>query len=98
LSRSLINRSNLTVWISDQAIATWNSTTPTGRKGRTKTYSDLAIETALTLRCLLSLPSRQAQGFLDGLIKLLGLKIDAPCYSTLSRRADSLSIDLGVLP
>ena len=34
---------------------------------------------------------------MEGLIKLLELKIDAPCYSTLSRRADSLLIDLGVL-
>lgn len=96
-NRSLINRGNLTVWISDEAIAAWNSTTPTGRKGRTKTYSDLAIETALTLRSLLRLPLRQTQGFLEGLIKLLDLSIDAPCYSTLSRRAESLSIDLGVL-
>ncbi|MBM4254059.1 MAG: IS5 family transposase [Deltaproteobacteria bacterium] len=96
-NRSLINRGNLTVWISDEAIATWNLTSPTGRKGRTKTYSDLAIETALTLRCLLGLPLRQTQGFLEGLIKLLDLKIDAPNYSTLSRRADSLAIDLGVL-
>jgi hypothetical protein len=93
----MVGKSRVTVWIRDDAIATWNSTTPTGRKGRTKTYSDLAIETALTLRCLLKLPLRQTQGFLEGLIKLLGLKIDAPCYSTLSRRADSLSIDLGVL-
>lgn len=97
-NRSLVNRGNLTVWISDEAIASWNDATPTGRKGRTKTYSDLAIETALTLRGLFHLPLRQTQGFLEGLITLLNLKIDAPSYSTLSRRADHLKIDLGSLP
>jgi len=96
-NRSLINRGNLTVWISDEALIAWNATVPSGRRGRAKTYSDLAIETALTLRGLLRLPLRQTQGFIEGLFKLLDLKLDAPSYSTLSRRADGLGIDLAAL-
>jgi hypothetical protein len=64
-NRSLINRGNLSVWISDEAIVDWNATISNGRKGRSKTYSDLAIETALTLRGLLRLPLRQTQGFIE---------------------------------
>ena len=96
--RSLTNRGNLTVWISDEAIASWNETFPTGRKGRVKTYCDLAIESALILPSLLQLPLRQTQGFLEGLFHLLQVKLDAPCYSTLSRRAKKLEVDLSVLP
>lgn len=96
-NRSLVNRGNLTVWISDEAIASWNVTTLTGAKGRTKTYSDLAIETALTLRGLFQLPLRQTQGFLEGLIHMLDLKLDAPSYSTLSRRSQNLAVDLAAL-
>lgn len=96
-NRGLINRGNITVWISDQAIAAWNNTAATGRKGRVNTYTDLAIETALSLRALFRLPLRQTQGFLEGLIKLLNLKLDAPSYATLSRRAEGLCVDLGAL-
>lgn len=96
-NRALVNRGNLTVWIDDAAIAAWDLTRPTGRKGRTKTYSDLAIETALTLRGLLHLPLRQTQGFLEGLMSLLNLRLDVPCYSTLSRRAENLAVNLSAM-
>ena len=47
--RSLINRGDLTLWISEDVIESWNSDLDQ-RLGRPKVYSDLAIETALTLR------------------------------------------------
>jgi hypothetical protein len=97
-NRSLINRGNLTVWVSEEAIANWNVVSPTGRKGRVKTYSDLAVETALTLRSLLHLPLRQTQGFLEGLFHLLHVNLDVPYYSTLSRRGAALEVDLAALP
>ena len=56
--RSLISRGDLTLWLSEDVIEAWNSDL-SQRMGRPKLYSDLAIETALTLRLLFKLPLRQ---------------------------------------
>ena len=61
--QSLVERGNITLWLSPDAMATWNAK-PTRRRGGQRKYSDVAIETALTLRLLLHLPLRQAEGFL----------------------------------
>ncbi|HIE71989.1 MAG TPA: hypothetical protein EYP98_18415 [Planctomycetes bacterium] len=45
---SLVERGNLTIWLSSNAIARWNAK-PSRRRGGQRKYSDLAIETALTL-------------------------------------------------
>ena len=48
-NQALVRRGDVTVWLSSEAIAAW---TPrrSGRRGGQRRYSDLAIETALTLR------------------------------------------------
>ena len=50
-NQALVRRGDVTVWVSSEAIAAW---TPgrSGRRGGQRRYSDLAIETALTLRLL----------------------------------------------
>ena len=61
-NQALVRRGDVTVWaLSSEAIAAW---TPgrSGRRGGQRRYSDLAIETALTLRLLDHLPLRQAEG------------------------------------
>ena len=65
-NQALVRRGDVTVWLSSEAIAAW---TPrrSGRRGGQRRYSDLAIETALTLRLLYHLPLRQAEGFLHAL-------------------------------
>ena len=62
-NQAIVRRGDVTVWVSSEAIAAW---TPrrSGRRGGQRRYSDLAIETALTLRLLYHLPLRQAEGFL----------------------------------
>ena len=47
-NQALVRRGDVTVWLSSDAIAAW---TPrrSGRRGGQRRYSDLAIETALTL-------------------------------------------------
>jgi hypothetical protein len=47
--RSLVERGNLTVWLSPDAIAQWHAK-PSRRRGGQRKFSDLAIEAALTLR------------------------------------------------
>ena len=65
-NQALVRRGDVMVWLSSEAIAAW---TPrrSGRRGGQRRYSDLAIETALTLRLFYHLPQRQAEGFLHAL-------------------------------
>ena len=82
-NQALVRRGDVTVWVSSDAIAAW---TPgrSGRRGGQRRYSDLAIETALTLRLLYHLPLRQAEGFLHALFGMMRLDLSAPDYTTLS--------------
>jgi len=46
--RALVQRGDITLWISEDAIASWKPKS-TGRRGAQRRFSDHAIETALTL-------------------------------------------------
>ena len=84
-NQSLVRRGDVTLWVAPEAIAAW---TPgrSGRRGGQRRYSNLAIETALTLRLIYHLPLRQAEGFLNSLFVMMHLDLSAPDYTTLSRR------------
>ena len=96
-NQALVRRGDVTVWLSAEAIAAW---TPgrSGRRGGQRRYSDLAIETALTLRLLYHLPLRQAEGFLHALFGMMRLDLAAPDYTTLSRRSQHLRRCLRPVP
>ena len=86
----LRQRGDLTIWFSADAIRNWHP--PAGGKpGGQRRYSDMAIETALTVRMVYDLALRQTEGFLRSIASLLQLDIDIPDHSTLSRRSSSLS-------
>ena len=89
-NQALVRRGDVTVWLSSEAIAAW---TPgrSGRRGGQRRYSDVAIETALTLRLIYHLPLRQAEGFLHALFGMMRLDLAAPDYTTLSRRSQHLT-------
>lgn len=93
-NNALIARGSLTVWVDESVIKSWFSTTPTGRAGRSHTYSSAAIETALTLRILFQLPLRMAQGLLTSVLQLLQIDLPTPNYSTLCRRGARLKVNL----
>ncbi len=95
--RALVRRGDVTVWVSPEAIATWEPA-GVGTRGGQRKYSDLAIETALTLRLLFHLPLRQTEGFLTTLFGLMGLDLPAPDHTTLSRRGQHLDLTLRRLP
>ena len=61
-------------------------------------YSDLAIETALTIRLIFTLPLRQTEGFLTSLFGLMGLDLPAPDHTTRSRRGQHLKLTLRRVP
>ena len=89
--QSLRDRGDITVWISQDAIAAW--TPPqTGKRGAQPLYSDVAIETALALRLLFHLPLRQTEGFVGSVLKVMGLALPCPDHTTLSRRHTTVVI------
>ena len=96
-NQALVRRGDVTLWLSSEAIAAW---TPrrSGQRGGQRRYSDLAIETALTLRLLYHLPLRQAEGFLRALFGMMRLDLSAPDYTTLSRRSQYLRCRLRPVP
>jgi hypothetical protein len=91
--RALVQRGGITLWISEDAIASWKPA-PSGKRGAQRKFSDPAIETALTLRLVFKLPLRQAEGFLRSVLSLMALDLEAPDHTTLSRRSQSVNVDL----
>ncbi len=88
---SLRQRGSLTVWVTDEAIAAWTAEPRTTRGGQ-RTYSALAILTALTLRAVFRLALRQTEGLIGSVIRLLRLDLAVPDHSTLSRRTETLEV------
>ena len=58
---ALVRRGELTVWLTEEAIASWYAPA-TGERGGQLIYSAIAIETALTLRLVFHQPLRQTEG------------------------------------
>ena len=87
----------MTLWLSADATDAWRPS-PSGRPGAPKKFSDCAIETALTLRLVFRLPLRQAEGFLRSVLSLMGVDLEAPDHTTLSRRSQSLAVEFRRIP
>lgn len=92
-NESLKNRGRITLWISDAAINSWAFTGSRERGGKI-VYSDLAIKTCLTIKQVIHLKLRQTEGFVNSLFEIMSIDKKAPDYSTLSRRAGNLQIEL----
>jgi len=85
----LRRRGDLTIWLSDEALASWKAKA-SGKPGGQKIYDDLAIETAATIRLVYHLALRQTEGFLGSMFGLLQLSLPVPDHTTISRRAKKL--------
>lgn len=92
-NQALVRRGSLTVWVDQEAIDSWSHSGP-NQWGAQYVYSDLAIACLLTLRAVLHLPLRATQGLGQSLFELMGLDLEVPHYSTLSRRAADLEVGL----
>jgi hypothetical protein len=91
--RALVQRGDITLWISTDATDAWKPA-PSRRRGGQRKFSDRAIETALVLRVVFKLPLRQAEGFLRSVLTLMDVDLEAPDHTTLSRRSQHLNIQL----
>src|SRR3954449_7381054 len=87
--QALQERGSLTLWVTPEALAAWQAP-PTGRRGRSPLYSDVAIETGHLLRWAFGRPWRQTEGLLRSVVTLLGANIEVPDHTTFSRRSVGL--------
>jgi IS5 family transposase len=91
---SLVQRGSVTLWIDQAVLAGWLNQQRTGRRGASNTYTDAAIMAALTLKVVYRLPLRATAGLLASFLKLIGLPLPVPHYSTLCRRQKNLEVAL----
>lgn len=84
-NQSLVNRGKITLWLDNEAVKCW---VPEKKKrsGRPFQYSQVAIETALTIRYVFNLPLRATEGFLISIFSLLQLQLPVPDYTLLCKR------------
>lgn len=95
-NQALVDRGKVTFWITEEALKAWQERKKTGTRGKPRTYSDRAIETALLLQQVFRLPLRQTEGFLTSILKRIGTERTAPDYSTLSVRAQTVLVEIRV--
>ena len=88
---SLKQRGSLSIWF-DPEMA-WVPPR-NGKRGRQQRFSDAAIQACLTMKVLFGLPLRQTTGFVQSLLRLVGLDWVAPDFSTLCRHQRTLNVSL----
>jgi hypothetical protein len=88
---ALKRRGSLTIWFDPEM--SWDAA-PTGRRGRQQTYSDAAIQMCLSMKVLFGMALRQTTGFVESLLRLVGLDWSVPDFSTLSRRQKTLAVNI----
>lgn len=93
-NEALVNRGSITFWFDEKCISQWKSKKEKTGRGRPEKYSDLAIQTGLTLKALFKLTFRQTEGFIKSLLQLLKLELDTPDNSLLCKRQKTIVIDL----
>ncbi len=93
-TNALKQRGSITFHFADEVTQTWLNPNKTGKPGASNTYSEQAIAACLSVKIVFGLPLRQAQGFVQSVLGLLGLDLPTPDYSTLCRRQKDLSVPL----
>ncbi|NRA85588.1 MAG: transposase, partial [Gammaproteobacteria bacterium] len=91
-NRALTQRGSVTFWVDESAIEAWTCTKHHGKRGRGVQLSDVAIETALIVKGVFSLPLRSLQGFIDSIFSLMNVPLRSPNYSSISKRAKAVEI------
>lgn len=69
-----------------------------GKRGRSPTFSDEAIQFCLSIKCLFGQPLRQALGMVESLLRLAKLDWPVPNFSTVCRRQKTLQVELSYRP
>lgn len=92
--RALVRRGSLTIWFDEAFLRERWRPAPTGRRGAPFQYSDLAIQALLTLKAVFDLPYRMVEGLAGSIVRLMGLTLPIPDHTLLSRRAQTLTVQI----
>lgn len=103
---ALKQRGSISFWVDEDVIEQWRNQHKTGRKGASNYSSEVAMPsptrsgnaTMGTIQSVFHLPGRQAEGFIESLFKLMGIDLQVPDHSMLSRGLSKLSVKLPVVP
>ena len=88
-TETLRRRGDLTIWVTDDTLKQWRAPRRTTPGGQPK-YSNIAIETCLTLRTIYKLPLRQTQGLMRSIARLMGVElVEGPGRNMVRRRGES---------
>ena len=93
-NQALVDRGDFTLWISEEVIEQWRHDNKESKVGRPFVYSDMAIETILTLRELFKLTYRSTEGFVKGVMKLMQISVMIPDFTSLAKRAKKILVSL----
>lgn len=93
-NNGLKNRGSISLWISSDLSDKWKWDGKSKRGGQYQ-YSNVAIELCLTIGKVYSLALRQTEGFMSNFFEQCGWELGVPSYTTLCRRGQGLSVNLG---
>src|SRR4029078_7765962 len=85
-NESLVRRGDITLWLDEEGLQSWQHANSTCKGGRPYLYSDMAIEALLTLRELFRLPYRQTEGLGRALAALMQVALPIPDFNSLPKR------------
>lgn len=91
----LVNRGRIDVWVEKGILEQWFAESPKKRKrGAKKRYSDKAIELTLQFGQVFHQKLRQTEGLVNTVFKLMKINLDIPDFTTLSRRGETIIVEL----
>ena len=93
-NKALVKRGRIDIWIDEDSIKGWYSSSTTGKKGRPNTYSKEAILCSLMVRSVFHLPLRALEGFLNSIVDIMSVDLRIPNYSQICRRSKDLGENL----
>lgn len=89
---ALVKRGNVTLWFAEEVLVAQWKPSATAKRGAVVQYSDMAIQTMLTLKAVFRLTYRSVEGFGRSLVQLMGLDLRIPDHTSLSRHAKTLTV------
>jgi len=89
----LRDRGSFDIWITKAVIKNWYAK-PKGKRGAQEIYSASAVLITRQLGFVFRQALRNTEGMVRSLVKSMGLDLDVPDFTTLSRRSEHLAVPL----
>ncbi len=92
-NETLVNRGRIDVWVEKGILEKWYSK-PTGKPGAQRKYTDKAVGLTLRFGQVFHQKLRQTEGLVKSVFIAMGMKLEVPDHSTLSRRGETITVEL----